>query len=168
MATSVGGILCSTGNWRGGLRKPGREPANIYSGLHVGKVIYSSLSHNIPACRGVSRDFTVLPFASPHRNIVMLAVALISIRGGNRHTCVRGFITYQRHSHIFRRNSPEGVCSPSQILPHRRHRSTPQNDSNCKNQAIHSNLSKKSGWRLTKGWMWANTCLLWSITDFQS
>ena len=50
--------------------------------------------------RGASRDFTVPP--SPlHKNIVMLAVALISIRGGNRHTCVRGLVKYHKHSHIF-------------------------------------------------------------------
>ena len=45
--------------------------------------------------RGARRDLTVPPFASLHRNIVILAVALISIRGGNRHTCVRGSVKHK-------------------------------------------------------------------------
>jgi hypothetical protein len=120
IATSVGSVLNEKLKRR--IEKTRKENQQIIAGAvsnGLSTAVYRTTMVKFLLSRGASRDFTVPPFASPHRNIVMLAVALISIRGGNRHTCVRGLVKYQKHSHIFRGNSPDEVCSPSQILLHR-------------------------------------------------
>jgi hypothetical protein len=121
-----------------------------YVKTYLSTTVYRTTMVKFLLSRDARRDLTVPPFASLHRNIVMHAVALISIRGGNRHTCVRGSVSYQNHSRIYRGKIPDEVCSPSQILLHWWHRSKPQNDSNSKNKPFHPNFSKKWGWSLPK------------------
>ena len=103
------------------IEKTRKENQQIIAGAMsdgLSTTVYRTTMVKFLFSRGARRDLTVPPFASLHRNIVMLAVALISIRGGNRHTCDRGSVKYQNYSRIYRGKIPDEVCSPSQILLH--------------------------------------------------
>ena len=80
------------------IEKTRKENQQIIAGAMsdgLSTTVYRTTMVKLLFSRGARRDLTVPPFASLHRNIVMLAVALISIRGGNRHTCVRGSVKHK-------------------------------------------------------------------------
>jgi hypothetical protein len=80
------------------IEKTRKENPQIIAGAMsngLSTTVYRTTMVKVLFSRGARRDLTVPPFASLHRNIVMLAVALISIRGGNRHTCVRGSVKHK-------------------------------------------------------------------------
>jgi hypothetical protein len=80
------------------IEKTRKENQQIIAGAMsdgLSTTVYRTTMVKFLFSRGARRDLTVPPFASLHRNIVMLAVALISIRGGNRHTCVRGSVKHK-------------------------------------------------------------------------
>jgi len=91
------------------IEKTRKENQQIIAGAMsdgLSTTVYRTTMVKFLLSRGARRDLTVPPFASLHRNIVMLAVALISIRGGNRHTCVRGSVNKipKSFAHISRKD----------------------------------------------------------------